>query len=120
MKTYRDLIIWQKGLVLAKEIYSLSRKLPGIERYSLINQMQRAAVSIPANIAEGQARRHKKEFKQYLSIALGSLAELDTYLTLSVLLGYLTDSEIKSIREQIVELQKMICGFASNLVVSNY
>ncbi|MGB2639026.1 MAG: four helix bundle protein, partial [Candidatus Acidiferrum sp.] len=83
-KHYKDLLVWQKGMHLAKLVYKLTTRFPSEERYGLTSQMRRAAVSVPSNIAEGQARRGTNEFLQFLSIAEGSLAELDTQLSLSV------------------------------------
>lgn len=78
IRSYKDLIIWQKGITLVKEIYILTQKFPQFEIYGLANQLRRAAVSIPSDIAEGQARQHPNEFRQHLYIALGSLAEVET------------------------------------------
>ncbi len=83
MKCYRDLVVWQEGINLVVDVYTLSRKLPNEELFALCNQMQRAAVSIPSNIAEGHARTSRKEFQHYLSISLGSLAELETHLIIA-------------------------------------
>ena len=85
---YRDLLVWQKGIVLAKEVYRLTRTFPSDEKYGLVSQMRRAAVSVPSNIAEGQARRSTKEFIQFISIAEGSVAELDTQLVLAFEFAY--------------------------------
>ena len=85
---YRDLLVWQKGMALVKEIYKLTRSFPEDERFGLISQMRRAAVSIPSSIAEGQARRTTKEFVQFISHAEGSLAELDTQTRLGIELGF--------------------------------
>ena len=89
MKCYRDLVVWREGIDLVTNIYALSRTFPGEEKYALSDQMQRAAVSIPANIAEGHARSSRKEFLHFLSISLGSLAELETHLTIANKLKYL-------------------------------
>ena len=78
VQNYRDLKVWQESMDLTPEVYRLQRKLPKEETYGLGDQIRRAAVSIPANIAEGHARQHTKEFLQYLAIARGSLAELET------------------------------------------
>ena len=83
VRSYRDLLIWEKGINLVKEIYLLSNKFPQKEVYGLSNQIRRAAISIPSNIAEGQARQHTAEFRQALYIALGSLAEVDTQLVIA-------------------------------------
>ena len=85
---YRDLLVWQKGIALVKTIYEITRAFPDEERFGLISQMRRAAISIPSNIAEGQARKTTAEFVHFLSTAEGSLAELDTQLTVSGELGY--------------------------------
>ena len=77
-QSYRDLIVWQKSIALCKDVYKICESFPRSELYGLADQMKRAAVSIPSNIAEGQARQHLAEFRQFLAIANGSLAELDT------------------------------------------
>src|SRR5437667_4659511 len=81
--SYRDLLVWQKGIELAKLLYPLSAQFPSEEKFGLISQIRRAAVSIPSNIAEGQARHTTGEFVQFISHAEGSVAELDTQLILS-------------------------------------
>ena len=106
--SYRDLLVWQKGVGLAKTVYKLSAAFPVDERFGLVSQMRRAAVSVPPNIAEGQARRGRKEFAQFLSHAEGSLAELDTQLVLAVELGYCSVAQASPPQSSIVELQKMI------------
>jgi len=93
INSYRDLLVWQKGMALAKQVYSMTRAFPDDERFGLIAQMRRAAVSVPSNIAEGQARRGTKGFVQFLSHAEGSLAELDTQLTLAIDLGFCQHSD---------------------------
>lgn len=93
-KSYHDLIAWQKAISLAKEAHKYICKLPKEERFELGSQMRRAAVSIPSNIAEGQARGSSKEFLNFLSIARGSNAELQTQLILCVEFGYLTQDDI--------------------------
>ena len=104
MKCYRDLEVWQEGIDLVVEIYKLSRQFPNDERYALSSQIQRAAVSIPSNIAEGHARTSRKEFLHFLSIALGSLAELETQLTIACKLEYIasTESDAVLIRTDIL------------------
>jgi four helix bundle protein len=82
LQGYRDLIVWQKSMTLTKQVYSCTRSFPKEETYGLTSQIRRAAVSIPANIAEGQARNSTGEFLQFLGIARGSLAELETLTTL--------------------------------------
>ena len=83
LRSYRELTVWQKSIDLAVKIYRITRRFPAEERYGITSQMRRAASSVPANIAEGQARRTTGEFLQALGVARGSLAELETFLVLS-------------------------------------
>src|SRR5688572_8023703 len=108
IRDYQDLLVWQKGIDLAKDIYLMTRTFPVEEKYGLISQMRRAAVSISSNIAEGQARNTTGEFVQFLSHAEGSLAELDTQLRISSELGLLSPDQKKPVQLRIVELQKML------------
>jgi four helix bundle protein len=108
VRSYRDLLIWQKGVQLVKRIYKLTRKFPAEERFGLANQMQRSATSIPSNIAEGQARQHTNEFRQFLFVALGSVAEVDTQIMIALELGYITEENANELNITIIELQKMI------------
>ncbi len=93
-KSFKDLVVWQKGYKLVLEIYKITRDFPKSESYGLSQQMRKAAVSIPSNIAEGYGRIHKAEYKQFLSIAYGSLSELETQYLLSIDLKYISKSEI--------------------------
>ena len=114
-KHYKDLLVWQKGMNLAKLVYKLTMRFPSEERYGLTSQMRRAAVSVPSNIAEGQARRSTNEFMQFLSVAEGSLAELDTQLSLSVELVFATHSDVEASLKEIDELQKMLVALKRKL-----
>jgi len=105
---YRDLVVWQKGIALAREIYILTTKLPSDEKFGLVSQMRRAAVSVPSNIAEGQARRTTGEFVQFISHAEGSVAELDTQLTLCEQLKLLSPTECQSAASLLDELRRML------------
>jgi four helix bundle protein len=116
---YKDLKIWQKGMSLAKAVYVLTAKFPAEEMYGLKSQMRRAAVSIPSNIAEGQARHGTREFLQFLSHADGSLAELETQLLLSVDLGYCARSDVSSLEREISEIQKMIFAIRRKLSINS-
>jgi four helix bundle protein len=106
--SYRDLIVWQKGMALVKRIYQITATFPVDERFGLVSQMRRAAVSIPSNIAEGQARHTTGEFIQFVSHAEGSVAELDTQLILAIELGFCPKSEVGDVFRLIIELQKML------------
>ena len=113
VKSYEDLIVWQKGMLLAKHVYELQKKLPKEEMYSLGDQIRRAAVSIPSNIAEGFGRESDKEFKHFLSIARGSLFETKTQLRLAESLGYLQiNAELNSLFEEVA---KLINGLSKSL-----
>ena len=106
---FRTLNAWKKAYELTIEIYRLSKKFPKEETYALTSQLQRAAVSVPANIAEGYERNHRKEYLQFLFIAKGSLGEVETYLQLAKDLGYLTGSDYfaaNGIREETSRIIK--------------
>jgi four helix bundle protein len=115
---YKDLKIWQRGMGLTKTIYRLTAGFPSEEKFGLASQMRRAAVSIPSNIAEGQARRGTREFVQFLSLASGSLAELETQLLLSLDLGYAQRTDVASTGTEIAEIQKMIAAIQRKLAAS--
>ncbi len=114
---YRDLKIWQKGIELAKSIYSLTQNsgFPAEEKFGIISQMRRAAVSVPSNIAEGQARNSTKDFIRFLYIGKGSLAELDTQLIIACELKYIKINEFNELTSKIDELQRMIFSLVSKL-----
>ncbi len=114
-KSYQDLTVWQKSMELTVQVYQITKKLPKEEMYSLTNQMRRASVSIPSNIAEGQARHSKKEFIQFLRIAQGSKAELETQFLLCLKIGYFIDSEIKGIMNLLQEIGKMLTTLIARL-----
>lgn len=94
IKSYRDLIVWQKGMQLVMEVYFLTKKFPQSELCGLANQMKRAAVSIPSNIAEGFARKHRQEYTQFLRVAYASAAELDTQIEISERLKFVSGKDV--------------------------
>jgi four helix bundle protein len=97
MRNFRDLEVWKEALLLVKDIYTITAKLPEIEKFGLISQMNRCAVSIPSNIAEGCSKDSPLEFGRYLKISLGSSFELATQIEICILLGYLEAKEIEEI-----------------------
>ena len=115
IKSYRDLRVWQLALDLAPEVYKLAQSLPKHEQYGLADQMRRAVVSVPANIAEGQARRHRREFLRYLSIARGSLAELETLLVLAERLKYLNAESLRVMERTIADVRMPLAGLMKRL-----
>ncbi len=114
-QSYRDLVVWQKGIELAKLLYQLTARFPPDERFGLIAQIRRAAVSVPSNIAEGQARNTTGEFVQFLSHAEGSAAELDTQLHLSVELGFISAADASPSLGLIDEIRRMLNGLRRRL-----
>lgn len=115
IRDYKDLVVWQKGMQLAKEVYQLTQSFPAEEKFGLVSQMRRAVVSVPSNVAEGQARNTTGEFVQFVSHAEGSLAELDTQIRLSIELGFCREATVKSIQELIIEEQKMLKSLRRSL-----
>ncbi len=115
LRSFEDLIVWQQSMLLAREIYKLVKFLPVEERYALSDQMRRAAVSIPSNIAEGQARNTSKEFIQFLHIAKGSNAELITQLLLCVDFGYLTEEQIQHARQLSYKVAQLLSALIRSL-----
>lgn len=112
---YKQLIVWQRGMELAKSIYKLTASFPSEEKFGLSSQMRRAAVSVPSNIAEGQARHGTGEFLQFLSHASGSLAELETQLLLGSNLGYYKSLDSSAMLKEIEELQRMLAAIRRRL-----
>jgi len=115
LQKYEDLIVWQKAMDLVAEVYKIVKLLPNDELYALSNQMRRAAVSIPSNIAEGQERNTTKDFINYLFIARGSKAELETQLLICVRLRYLNQSQIETAQGLLIEIGKMLNAIIQSL-----
>lgn len=112
---YRDLIVWQKAMDLVVEIYRLSQAFPNTEKFGLSAQIQRAAVSIPSNIAEGHARKSSGAFINHLSIAAGSLAELETQLMLAVRLGFCSEDVASPLFLCADEIGRILTGLKNSL-----
>lgn len=113
--SYQDLLVWQKAMDLVEETYGLVRKLPKEETYALSDQMRRAAVSIPSNIAEGKDRVTDKEFIRFLSIARGSASELETQFIICSRLNYLAAEETNTAVEHCREVGRMLHGLIKSL-----
>jgi four helix bundle protein len=114
-QNYKDLVVWQKGIALAKAIYQLTSRFPSEEKFGLVSQMRRAAVSIPSNIAEGQARHTTGEFIQFISHAEGSTAELETQLILSVELGFIMKKQSMNEFIFLDDIRRMLNGLRRKL-----
>ncbi|WP_270089172.1 four helix bundle protein [Sphingobacterium sp. SYP-B4668] len=119
MKTHKDLDVWKKSIDLVTTIYELSKVFPKDEVYGLTNQIRRAAVSIPSNISEGAARQSKKEFIQFLYIALGSAMEVETQLIISKNLQYISEKKQIEILDELSCISKMINGLITYLKERN-
>jgi four helix bundle protein len=115
MKTYRDLIAWQKGIALVSYIYKASADFPKEEIYGLTNQMRRAAVSVPSNLAEGFGRNTKAEMARFSNIAMGSLFELQTQIEIAKNLGFFTDKVADDLFENSRELERILSAFIKSI-----
>ncbi len=118
-KPHKKLDVWQAAMSSTKMVYKLTDKFPEDEKFGLVSQMRRAVISIPCNIAEGAARKGKREFRNFLSMAQGSLSELDTQLELSVLLGYVSAEELRELWGQLLRIDKMLSGLIRSLTKKN-
>lgn len=115
IRSYRDLVVWQKAMDLVVLCYQMTRGFPKSEVYGLSNQLQRAAVAIPSNIAEGRRRQHSKEFLQHLSIAYGSLAELETHIQIAERLKYINEDQIQQVLDKAAEIGRMLNGLRKSI-----
>ena len=114
-RSYRDLEVWKLSIDLVKKVYQVTYNFPDSEKFGLINQIRRAAISIPSNIAEGQGRNSTKEFKQFLAISLGSLAELETQLIIAKEIEYLTQNGLDGLLTPLDRIRKMIKGLSKGI-----
>ena len=115
MESYRELVVWRKAVDLVSEIYALTKALPESERFGLTSQLRRAAVSVPSVLAEGHARSSTREFMRYVSMSMGSLAEMETQLVIAGNLGFLEESSIASVLGSCSEVGRMLRGLRKSL-----
>jgi len=108
IKSFRDLDVWNKGMEVVKEVYDVSRKFPREEMYGLTSQIRKCAISIPSNIAEGFQRKSRKEYKYFLSVALGSCAELETQVEISLMLDYINSETRSKLLSKVVHAARML------------
>ena len=113
MKSHEDLTVYQKALDLVMLVYKISQDFPAEEKYGLVSQIRRSAVSIPSNIAEGAARNTKKDFIRFLHISLGSLAELETQLEISHRFGFLEENE--NLKKNTIHIRRMLLKLIKSL-----
>lgn len=116
IESHRDLIVWQKSMDMVVLVYQLAGCFPASENYRLTSQITRAAASVPANIAEGHGRAMTRDYARFISIAKGSLMEVETFLTLAVRLGYLKDDQAKETFSLITEISKMLTSLRNRLL----
>ncbi len=109
-RTYQDLELWQRSMDLVVECYEATKRFPDREAFGLTSQLQRAAVSVPANVAEGHGRQHRTEFVQHLSIAYGSLAEVETHIQIAQRLTYLSTSDAGKLLDRTGEVGRLLNG----------
>ncbi len=116
MQSYRELIVWQRSIELVEEIYKITKNFPREEIYGLTSQMRRSAISIPSNIAEGYARKHKQEYIQFLRIAFGSGAELETQLEIAMKLEFIKTQDTRRAQGLLGEVMRMLNKLVASLV----
>jgi len=116
--SYKDLIVWQKAMQLVKQLYLVSRQFPREETYGITAQLRRAGVSIPANIAEGNARSSKRDYAHFLAIARGSLTETETLLLIALQLGYVEKDAATPVFSRMDEIGRMLRAMHSKLSVA--
>ena len=115
MKSYRDLIVWQKSMNLVTLIYKLVLELPENEKFGLTPQIKRSAISIPSNIAEGYGRNYRKDYSRFLQIARGSLFENQTQLEIAINLDFIKAENLNEIKELSIEVEKMLNSLIKKL-----
>src|SRR5690606_12714052 len=118
-RSHRDLVVWQKAMDLVEEVYRLSGQFPAEERFRLSSQITRAAISVPSNIAEGNARGSRNDYVRFLSNAKGSLMETETQVLLAVRLGYVNEASAEPALNLIVEISKMLTAMRNRLLDEN-
>ena len=114
MRTYRELQVWQKSMLLVNRIYDITKKLPKEETYALSDQMRRAVISIPSNVAEGYGRRSDKDFAYFLTIARGSTFEIETQLQVAIMLGYVNEDQVQESFSLCDECTKILNALIKN------
>lgn len=119
MAHFKELIVWQKSIDLVTKIYKVTEKFPSSEIYGLTSQLRRASVSIPSNIAEGNTRRSKADYVQFLRIARASCSELETQIIISKNLGFIDEINFNELSYNIIEISKMLNGLINSLKDSN-
>ena len=118
VKSYRDLIVWQKSVDLVTEVYKILRSFPEEEKFGLTSQLKRSCISIPSNIAEGYGRKYIKDYVRFLQTSRGSLFEMQTQFQISINLGFTTKKQINTILETSIEIEKMLNALIKKLTAN--
>ncbi len=113
--TYKDLIVWQKAILLVTDVYKLTKTFPQDDRFGLVSQLNRAVISVPSNIAEGWGRELSKNYLQFLRVSRGSLMEAETMILISKNLNYIDEKEFKEISKKIEEVGKILQGLIKSV-----
>ena len=115
MNSYKELIVWQKGIELVKDVYSVTKKMPAEEKFGIVSQMNRAAVSIPSNIAEGWGRESSGNYLQFLRTSRGSLMELETLIEISKRLNFISTEDYEILTNKTTEISKILQGLIKSI-----
>ncbi len=116
MKSYRDLIVWQKSMNWVTLVYKISEVFPESEKFGLVSQIKRSSVSVPSNIAEGYGRNYKKDYAKFLQIARGSLYECQTQIEIAVNLGFIKREQIQEASDLSIEIEKMLNSLVNKIL----
>ena len=120
MRNFRKYDVWSDGVDFSIEVYKMTERFPKRETYALSDQMQRAAVSIPSNVAEGCSRRSEKEFGHFLEISLGSAYEIETQMEIAVRLGYITNEQFKESSESVQSIEKRLSSMINSIQPTSF
>lgn len=115
MSTFRDLKVWQKSMTLVSRIYVETKSFPKEEKYGLVSQIRRCAISVPSNIAEGYSRKSRKDFRRFLNISMGSLFEMQTQILIANNLNYLKNQTVENLFERSREVERMLSSFIRSI-----
>lgn len=116
MKSYRDLIVWQKSMNWVTLVYKISEVFPESEKFGLVSQIKRSSVSVPSNIAEGYGRNYKKDYAKFLQIARGSLYECQTQIEIAVNLSFIKREQFQEASDLSIEIEKMLNSLVNKLL----
>ena len=120
MNNFRNLLVWKKSMILVKDIYQITEKFPSTEKFGLVTQMRRAAISVSSNIAEGCEREGKKDFANFLIVAKSSAAELETQILICLMLKYISEKKSEELVKKVIEIKKMLTALRKKILTTNH